>query len=247
MRLKKCSKEKNNTIPPINKKLIKNVNLSVILNILVTILFLVVVVINIMNIFPQFSARINIIDSASVFVALYALVWQISEAMKSKRILIKLAMDIEMDDKYINVSCSLSNVGTVSIYPYMVNLYIDKGIYNHASNVYEFDGYLNHRTDEDNDEVFDCKLAEHCKKEKSTSGKITFPGCVEKKFKSSHVFCHNIRPLSHFTLVHVMPGETFNENIVLNLLPPGVYRATMIYTGKNYDDCICYTKKLIVK
>jgi len=194
---------------------------------------------------PNFS-RIDPITIVSVFVATYALIWQLYSVIKSKKVIITLGLDVKIEKTDITLSCSVTNSGTKAIYPYLVNLYVEKGVFNSNKNIYEFDNCLDHRFD-DKGEVFDCKLAEHCKNEKCSAEQISFPQNANSIFEKTVKYCYNVRQLSHFSLVHIAPGEAFREDIVIQLKESGVYRAILIYTGKNYNDCICRTIKFKIE
>ena len=139
-------------------------------------------------------------------------------------------------------------MGTKSIYPYMVNLYVDEGIFVEGENLYTFDSITSHKIDKRTGEAFDCHLAEHCKSEEvGENRQITYPKCQDEKFKKCKRYCCNLRQLSHYTLIHIMPGETFKEDVVMKIEKEGVYRAILIYTGKGYNDCTCASCKFRIQ
>lgn len=208
--------------------------------------FFVYLVIYTFNICPIITNSVNIASIAGAVVALYALIWQLHTAIKANKILASLELNTSVNGTYVTISCSITNVGTKSIYPYLTNLYVSEGIEKDENNIkrYIFEAITEHQINRNTGECFDCEIAEHCKKERidETTGKITFPPCKEDSpFKNKLRYCCNLRQLSYFTLVHIMSKETFREDVVLKIPTPGVYRAFVIYTGKEWDDCICST------
>lgn len=239
-------KRNNNNIPKVHKKVKKKDMLFeyILIGILVTVF--IYLVIYIFNIWPAITTGINIASVAGAVVALYALVWQLHSAIKSAKVLVSLNLNATVENEYVTISCAITNTGTKSIYPYLTNLYISEGIEKTENNVskYIFEAITEHQIDRSTGECFDCQIAEHCKKENvdENTGKITFPSCSDgSPFKNKLRYCCNLRQLSYFTLVHIMPKETFREDVVLKISSPGVYRAFVIYTGKEWDDCICTT------
>lgn len=236
--------KKNSNIPPVHKKVKKKDLLVPVALIVVLVIFLVIIIIHTFKFFPSFTKNYNLAGIAGAFVAVYALIWQIYSTMKARKIVVRLELIPKVEGTNVTFSCSVNNAGTKSIYPYMVNLYIDEGVFNAKKSLYEFDPITNHTIDRRTGEVFDCHLAQFCKKEDVLeNGCIGFPPCQDDKFITCDRYCFNLRQLSHYTLVHIMPNETFSEDLVMEIKKDGVYRVTLIYTGKDYDDCICATKK----
>ena len=238
----------DNHIPPIHKRVKKNDMWFPYTLIGVLCVFLILITIHTLNVFPTFTTKINLAGIAGAFVAIYALVWQIFTMIKAQKVVAKLELIPHVDNNYVTLSCTITNLGTKSIYPYMVNLYIDEGIFDETGSMYVFDPITNHKINRGTGEVFDCHLAEHCKCEDvGEDGQIEFPKHQNEKFKNCQRYCCNLRQLSHFTLLHIVPGETFREDMIMKIEKEGVYRATVIFTGKGYNDCICASSKFRIK
>lgn len=244
--------KKNTNIPRVHKKVKKKDMLFEYILIIILAVVFVYLVIYIFNIFPKITNGVNIASVAGAVVALYALIWQLHTAIKANKVLASLELTTSVNGKFVTISCSVTNVGTKSIYPYLTNLYVSEGIEKDESGIkrYIFEAITEHQINRNTGECFDCEVAEHCKNERvdETTGKITFPPCKEDSpFKNKLRYCCNLRQLSYFTLVHIMSKETFREDVVLEIPAPGVYRAFVIYTGKEWDDCICSTAIFRVK
>lgn len=236
--------KKNTNIPKVHKKVKKKDMLFEYILIVILAVVFIYLVIYIFNICPKITNEVNIASVAGAVIALYALVWQLHTAIKANKVLASLELTTSVNGSYVTISCSVTNVGTKSIYPYLTNLYVSEGIEKDESGVkrYIFEAITEHQINRDTGECFDCEIAEHCKNERinETTGKITFPPCKEgSPFKDKLRYCCNLRQLSYFTLVHIMSKETFREDVVLQIPTSGVYRAFVIYTGKEWDDCIC--------
>lgn len=213
--------------------------------------FLVYILLDTMAVFPNFLSKFRLTSIAGTCIALYALVWQLHSAIKASKVLVSIKLSTDVDGGFVKITCSITNTGTKSIYPYLTNLYINEGIEikgKKSVNEYKFEPLTEHRISRDTGECFDCKIAEFCKsKPVGEKGKIVFPECESAEFLDTIRYCCNIRQLSYYSLVHIMPGETFTEDVVLNIEKPGVYRAFVIYTGKEWDDCICTTQIFRIK
>lgn len=241
------SNKKNTNIPKIHKKVKKKDMLFEYILIAILAVVFVYLVIYIFNFCPVITNNVNIASVAGAVIALYALIWQLHTAIKANKVLASLDLTASVKGEYVTISCSVTNVGTKSIYPYLTNLYVSEGIEKEEGGInrYIFEPITEHQINRNTGECFDCKVAEYCKNEKvnEATGKITFPPCDENSsFKNKLRYCCNLRQLSYFTLVHIMAKETFREDVVLKIPTPGVYRAFVIYTGKEWDDCICSTK-----
>lgn len=250
--------------PDINIKAKKNSMLFEYVLITILILFLIYIFLDVLGIWGVLlkssttssnNKSVTLTSVASAVIALYALVWQLHSAIQAKRVLVELDMSTEIEGFYVTLSCSIKNAGTKSIYPNLTNLYITEGIADKKDSnglqipiLYQFEPITEHRIDRSRGECFDCKIAEYCKKNGATEdGEIDFPEKVSKEFAGTLRYCCNLRQLSYFTLVHIMPQETFRQDIVLKIPKPGVYRAFVIYTGRGWDDCICTTKIFRIK
>lgn len=237
-------------IPKVHKKVKKKDMLFEYILIAILAIFFIYLLLYIFNIWSAITSKVAPV--AGAVIALYALIWQLHSAIRASKVLASIDLDIAVDSKMVTISCSISNIGTKSIYPYLTNLYISEGIEKNESNVtrYDFERITEHQIDRSTGECFDCQVAKHCKNESidDISGKISFPPCGdESPFKNKLRFCYNLRQLSYFTLVHIMPKETFRQDVILKISNPGVYRAFAIYTGKEWDDCICTTKLFTIK
>lgn len=198
--------------------------------------------------FCLFGGIIDFLSWATLLIASVALIWQIAAMLSTQRISPKLNLTLHIDDDIIILSCFLKNEGTLSIYPYIVNLYIDEGIFN--GDICEFDPCTNHKIDDKTGENFDCTLVAHLKdeaKKEEMSEHFTFPPCLLEKFNDKIHYCINLRQLSHYSIKHIMPGEEFREDVVLRLESNKIYRATLVYTGIEYKDCLCRAIKFKYK
>lgn len=242
--------KKSSNIPKVHKKVKKKDMLFEYILIAILAVFFVYLLLYIFDIWPTITTKVAPV--AGAVIALYALIWQLHSAIRSSKVLASIDIDIAVDAQMVTISCSISNIGTKSIFPYLTNLYISEGIEKNENGVirYDFEDITEHQVDRSSGECFDCKIAEHCKNEliNDTSDKISFPPCRDDSpFKNKLRFCCNLRQLSYFTLVHIMPKETFRQDVILKIPNSGVYRAFAIYTGKEWDDCICTTKLFTIK
>lgn len=232
---------------PIHKKIKKNELIFEYIMIGVLVLFFSYLVIYVLKIFPNFTARFDIIPVATAFLSLYALLWQVHSAIKSRKEIVSVSIDAKVKDKNVVISCSITNDGTKSIYPFLTNLYINSAKYEKVDGVtrFLFEPITQHELSRlEKNECFDCKIAQHCKKEgkELSEGEneptVTFPKCMTG-FEKTTRYCCNLEQLSYVSLLHIMPKETFKQDIVLNIPEPGYYRAFVIYTDKDWDDCTC--------
>ena len=242
--------KKSSNIPKVHKKVKKKDMLFEYILIAILAVFFIYLLLYIFDVWPTITTKVAPV--AGAVVALYALIWQLHSAIRANKVLASIDIDIAVDAEMVTISCLISNIGTKSIYPYLTNLYISEGIEKNENGVirYDFEGITEHQVDRSTGECFDCQVADHCKNEfiNDSSGKISFPPCEDDSlFKNKLRFCCNLRQLSYFTLVHIMPKETFRQDVILKIPRPGVYRAFAIYTGKEWDDCICTTKLFRIK
>lgn len=238
-------------MPAVHKKVKKKDMLFEYILIGILVVFLIYMVIDVCNFFPLLTSKIGITSVGGAVVALYALIWQLHSAIKANKILATIDIETSVDENYVTLSCIITNSGTKSIYPYLTNLYISEGIEEKTDEKvckYRFEAITEHQIDRSTGECFDCRLAQFCK-EKGTDefGTIEFPSCKETEFQNTMRYCCNLRQLSYFSLVHIMPKESFREDVVVKIDKPGVYRAFVIYTGKEWNDCICTTKIFRIK
>jgi hypothetical protein len=235
-------------IPPINKRAKRNRYLMPIISIVFLVIFITGVIVLFLGNFPKITKTFNIVDVATVCIAAYALIWRFSVVIKtSKSYIVKLKLKIKKENGLVLLSCDIKNVGKKIIYPYLINLYIDKGIENPETHIYDFDKCLDHNIHRADGEDFDCHLVKYCRKEEvEDGGEITSPPCLDKAYSHEIRYAYNLRSLSHFSLVHIIPNEYFHQDVVVKLDNPGVYRAILIYTGKKWDDCICTTRNFII-
>lgn len=236
--------KKNSNIPKVHRKVKKREMLFEYVLIGILVITFIYIVIYIFQFFPAITDGINIASVAAAVIALYALVWQLHSAIKANKVIVTLNLDASVEGEYVTISCSVTNSGTKSIYPYLTNLYVSEGVECVENGItrYIFEPITEHQIDRSTGECFDCKVATYCKNEiiDDLTGEITFPPCNAKSpFRDKLRYAINLRQLSYFSLVHIMPKETFQEEIVLKIATPGIYRAFVIYTGKEWDDCIC--------
>ena len=192
--------KKSSNIPKVHKKVKKKDMLFEYILITILAVFFVYLLLYIFDIWPTITTKVAPV--AGAVIALYALIWQLHSAIRASKVLASIDIDIAVDAQMVTISCSVSNIGTKSIYPYLTNLYISEGIEKNENGVirYDFEGITEHQVDRSTGECFDCKVAEHCKKEliNDTSGKISFPPCGDDSpFKNKLRFCCNLRQLSY--------------------------------------------------
>lgn len=245
-------KNKYPNIPAVHKKVKKKDMILEYLLIGVLVLFLIYIIVDACGLLTNWASNVGLTSVAGAVIAIYALIWQLHSAIKGSKVLATINLVASVEEDYVTLSCSITNSGTKSIYPYLTNLYISEGITETSDEEpyrYIFEAITEHQINRSTGECFDCKLAEHCKKEEvnETTGKITFPTCEDNLFKDTIRYCCNLRQLSYFTIVHIMPKETFREDVVLKINKPGVYRAFVIYTGKEWNDCICTAQVFRIK
>lgn len=245
-------KNKYPNIPAVHKKVKKKDMILEYFLIGVLVLFLLYIIVDVCDLLPNWASNVELTSVAGAVIALYALIWQLHSAIKGSKVLATINLVASVEENYVTLSCSITNSGTKSIYPYLTNLYVSEGkeeISNEKPCRFIFEAITEHQIDRSTGECFDCKLAQHCKKEdvNETTGKITFPPCEDSYFNDTIRYCCNLRQLSYFTIVHIMPKETFREDVVLKIDKPGVYRAFVIYTGKEWNDCICTTQVFRIK
>lgn len=241
--------KKSSHIPGINKGAKKNRYWMPIIGIVFLTIFIVGVIVFALGIFPKITKFLNLVDVAVVCLAAYTLIWEFYVVIKtSKSYIVDLKLEVKKESDLVLFSCNLTNAGKKIIYPYLVNLYIEEGKENPVTNIYEFDKCLDHRIDRTTGEAFDCHLAEHFRAEQvDENGEITFPKCLDRAYSNLIRCAYNLRSLSHFSIVHILPNESFHEDVVVKLKKSGVYRAILIYTGKDWDDCICTTQNFVIE
>ncbi len=204
---------------------------------------------------PQMTSKTNLTAVAGLVISLYALVWQLYSSIKAKRVIVSLGLNTKVNGNDVIISASVTNNGTKSIYPLFTNLYISEGIgkVDGALTKYDFERITEHQfnTLSGKEACFDCAVAAQCKKEAEESllrGKATvsFPELeTDSPFANTLRYAYNLRLLSHHSLIHIMPNESFSEEVVFTINKPGYYRIFMIYTDKEWKDCIC--KSTVVK
>ena len=224
---------------------------------------LIYLVIYAFNLFPSITAKVNIITVGSAIVASYALVWQLYSAIKAKRVVVSLGLDVAVNKHDVIISASLTNVGTKSIYPLLTNIYISEGIVEPQENVdiIKFEPVTDHNQGAlgGQEPCFECLVCQQCKNdaEQARNRNINvvspnFPplqvidGGVSP-YKDTLRLAYNLRLLSFNSLIHIMPKETFTEEAVFKITKAGYYRVFMIYTDKEWKDCICRSSVFIIE
>lgn len=203
----------------------------------ILLIFLVFMVIYIFDIEPNIS-ELPLASISSAFIAFLALVWQISNLIIGKKVIAELRLDAKCSNDNIILTSTIKNIGSKSIYPFMVNLYIDEGTA--INGIYRFDRITEHPPKGKGD--FYCKLAHHYRSADvyNNNGLVTLPKVIDKSmFPKTKRYCLNLRQLSYFSLEHIMPGESFREDTVIQIKKPGIYRAILYYSDKNWKDCSC--------
>lgn len=210
----------------------------------ILVVFLIYLIIFVFNIWPAMTTKVNLTTVAGSFISLYALVWQLHTAIKNKKVLVSLGLNAKVSGQDVLISASVTNDGTKSINPLMTNLYIMEGIAKKEKgiDVIEFPPVTEHELSYKGGECFDCPVREKCKKEAEKLGTkdeiVEFPS-VSGEFANTFHIAYNMRLLSYKSLLHIMPKETFTEEVVFHIQKPGYYRVFMIYTDKAWKDCIC--------
>ena len=215
-------------------------------------LLLIFLIVYGLDIWPSFTSNTDYVIVIGVFIAIYTLVWQVYSAIKAKRVVVDLGLNVSAKGLDILVTASITNAGNKSIYPLMTNLYISEGVLDDSHNdaqAIKFPSVTEHNMNMlDGNPCFECAVSKLCKEEaeeaKRNSQNIEpkFPPCnkaEEKEFKDTVAFAYNMKLLSYSSLIHVMPNETFTDEAVISLPKPGYYRIFMIYTDKEWKDCIC--------
>ena len=221
----------------------------------ILVLLLLYLLIYAFNLFPKITSKVNIITVAGGFVAAYALVWQLYSAIKAKRVVVSLGLNISVNKQDVIISASITNDGTKSIYPLLTNVYISEGIDDKKGeiNTIKFEPVTEHNqsTLGGKEPCFDCLVCQQCKSDAEQAlnrnlNVVTpkFPPLKEidgggSPYKETIRLAYNLRLLSFNSLIHIMPKETFTEEAVFTITRPGFYRAFMIYTDKEWKDCIC--------
>lgn len=222
-------------------------------------LLLLYLIIYALNLFPAITSKVNIITVAGVFVAGYTLVWQLYSAIKAKRVVVTLGLNISVNKQDVIISASITNNGTKSIYPLLTNVYISEGIIDPKGDpkgkikTIIFEPVTDHNQSAlgGKEPCFDCLVCQQCKNDAqqalNTNNNLVTPNFPPLKeveggvspYKDTLRLAYNLRLLSFNSLIHIMPKETFTEEAVIRITKPGYYRAFMIYTDKEWKDCIC--------
>lgn len=222
-------------------------------------LLVVYLIIYAVGLFPNITSKFNITAVGGVFVATYALIWQLYSAIKAKQVIVTLGLNATVKGKDVLISASITNAGSKSIYPLLTNLYINEGIVEQVGNinVVKYESVTEHNFNQlaGKEPCFDCAVAQQCRRDAQRafedSTGIDAPAFPPQKaddalrFKDTLRFAYNLRLLSYHSLIHVMPKETFSEEAIFTLSKSGYYRIFMIYTDKEWKDCIC--KSAVVK
>lgn len=221
----------------------------------ILVVLLVYLIVYAFNLWPQITCKTNLTAVAGIVVSLYALVWQLHSAIKAKRVIVSLGLTAKVKENDVIISASITNAGTKSIYPLFTNLYISEGIEREAGELkeYEFEPVTEHEINvlKGKGVCFDCAIATQCKKEAADSfeGKnvhVCFPELEpESPFVNTVRYAYNLKMLSHHSLIHIMPNESFSEETVFTIKKAGYYRIFMIYTDKEWKDCIC--KSIVIR
>ena len=222
----------------------------------ILVLLLVYLIIFAFNLWPQLTSKTNLTTVAGFVVSLYALVWQLHSSIKAKRVIVSLGLTATVKGNDVIVSASITNAGTKSIYPLLTNLYISEGIEKQDGEIkkYIFEPVTEHNINILNGkgECFDCNVASQCKKEalETLNGNpfnhVCFPALEpESPFANTVRYACNLKLLSYYSLIHIMPNESFSEEAIFTIRKAGYYRVFMIYTDKEWKDCIC--KSIVIR
>lgn len=239
---------------PIHKRVKKHEMVFEHILLLILVLFLLYLVIYVLGVWPGLTENVNLTTVAGAVISSYALVWQLHTAIKNKKVLVSLSLDAKVSAHDVFVNAAVTNDGTKSINPLMTNLYIMEGISKKIENdieAIEFPPVTEHELTLKEGECFDCPVRMQCKKEEEALGtldeKVEFPKIKEGEFSKKLHFAYNMRLLSYHSLLHIMPKETFAEEVIFRIPNPGYYRIFMIYTDKAWKDCICKSVVVHIK
>ena len=203
----------------------------------------------------QFSLNLNNTENtetifviAGAVLSLYALVFQVHKIIRAWKVVPIVNLTTKVNGNDVTITCSLNNAGKKTLYPLLTNLYISESIPKKDDDIitFEFEPITQHRIYyEKNKRCYDCIVSRHCKNEvksfdhKEKNPPVTFPKCTSEKFQNTLRYCCNLKLLSYVSLLYLMPKETFKEDIVIRIDKPGYYRAFVIYTDIEWNDCTC--------
>lgn len=233
---------------PIHKRAKKNNLTFEYVSIGILILLFITIVIGAIILRSSFKQTDAIFVFAGALLSLYALVFQLHKAIQDSKVVVQVKLTAKVTGDDALITCSITNAGTKTLYPFLTNLYISESIPETDNNVirYKFEPITQHSFyRRNNEECFDCIVSRHCKKEaqkfnaKDNNPPVTFPECSHDEFRNTLRYCCNLKLLSYVSLLHIMPKETFKEDTVISIKKPGYYRAFVIYLDKDWDDCTC--------
>lgn len=146
----------------------------------------------------------------------------------------KIQLDVKIDnlsDHRVSVLARITNVGGKRFTPDNVNLYLDEGEL--GENQFTFPHLLRHDSGS-----YDCALSLW-----NQSGRVVYPiELVTRAARNRFNACFKFRHLSSETILFVAPGESFEENLIIELPKAGVYRAMVVVTAQDAD-CICASRQ----
>lgn len=189
------------------------------------------------------------------FVAITALILSFSAVLErsyasftKRKFQIEAILEVShLNTNHVKISACLHNVGTVTIEPDNISVFIDSGIYDAESKRYEFPFLLKHEI-KGGKRKYDCILSEYCQ-----SGNEFYPSDIVnsnisyKQFKDTFRTCYKFKHLSEESILYIGAGEDFSEDLIIKLDNPGIYRVILIITAKDKAcDCICKSKQFMI-
>ncbi len=180
----------------------------------------------------------ELIAIVAVLVSMVGVTWQIIRfRLRHVPQLRIVELDVEvLYEKFAIITSKIENTGGRKVTPNNVYLFIDEGILKEGGN-YEFPFLLKHEGGE-----YDCVLSKICQQEKFAYPKDR----LKNEFHNIHTDCIQLRHLSSESILYVGPGESFSEDVTVELPHPGVYRAVLVFTAKDAD-CICSSRQFIIQ
>lgn len=210
--------------------------LIVAISVIVTAVFILWVLPEVSIYFTARTAN-ELIAIVAVLVSMIGVTWQIIWFKLRHIPQLNIELNVEvLYEKFAIITSKIENTGGRKVTPNNVYLFIDEGILKEGGN-YEFPFLLKHEAGE-----YDCVLSEICQREK-----LAYPkDLLKKEFHNIHTDCVQLRHLSSESILYVGPGESFSEDVTVELPHPGVYRAMLVFTAKDAD-CICSSKQFIIQ
>jgi arginine decarboxylase len=154
----------------------------------------------------------------------------------------------------VRFSASIENVGDKEIKTKTSNLYIDQGIPAQLTNdrdssdvgakSFKFPFILEHREYiEGRPDCVLCKKCfrgnDYCYPEEIVDGSFK----IDPRLLRTHILLEH---LSNKSILYILPGEKFSEDVVVQFKSAGVYRVTLFVGTEGEADCSCATKQFYI-